>query len=260
MVTSAPGRSASRIASDGRGATEILPENEVFGHLPRRRPDHAVGATCLGGTRPHRRDSHLGQRRFSGQTRSGRYSRARYYHPGLQRFVSEDPIGFLGGDANRYGYVANNPVRYGDPLGLDKQTKTRWECGGLASIRDYLALQVSVGPGGGVQGQFVVDRYGQIYLAFGGQIGRSPFLASGSLVQGTLVSSDVPSPTRLKSFFSGGPAFNVGAGAGGGANVVWSGDDVALEVGAFLGPQIGGGYTYGGRVVRLPFLGWECGT
>jgi len=166
----------------------------------------------------------------------------------------------LGGDANLYGYVANNPVRYGDPLGLDKQTKTRWECGGLASIRDYLALQVSVGPGGGVQGQFVVDRYGQIYLAFGGQIGRSPFLASGSLVQGTLVSSDVPSPTRLKSFFSGGPAFNVGAGAGGGANVVWSGDDVALEVGAFLGPQIGGGYTYGGRVVRLPFLGWECGT
>ena len=79
----------------------------------------------------------------------------------------------MGGDANRYGYVANNPVRYGDPLGLDKQTKTRWECGGLASIRDYLALQVSVGPGGGVQGQFVVDRYGQIYLAFGGQIGRA---------------------------------------------------------------------------------------
>src|SRR4030095_3316370 len=165
------------------------------------------------------------------------YYRARYYHPGLQRFISEDPLGFEGGDPNLYAYVANNPVRYVDPLGLDKQAKTRWECGGLSSIRDYLARRVSVGPGGGVQGQFVVDRYGQIYLAFGGQIGRSLFLASGSLVQGTLVSSDVPSPTRLRSFFSGGPAFNVGGGAGGGANVVWSGDDVALEVGAFLPPQ-----------------------
>jgi hypothetical protein len=29
-----------------------------------------------------------------------RYYRARYYHPGLQRFVSEDPIGFAGGDPN----------------------------------------------------------------------------------------------------------------------------------------------------------------
>jgi hypothetical protein len=29
-------------------------------------------------------------------------------------------------------------------------------------------------------------------------------------------------------------------------NIVWSGDDVALEVGAFLGPQLGGGYTHGG--------------
>src|SRR5213594_1439416 len=120
MVTSAPGRSASRIASDGRGATEILPENEVFGHLPRRRPDHAVGATCLGGTRPHRRDSHLGQRRFSGQTRSGRYSRARYYHTDLQRFISEDPIGLAAGDVNFYVYVANNPLSFIDPLGLDR--------------------------------------------------------------------------------------------------------------------------------------------
>ena len=26
------------------------------------------------------------------------YYRARYYHPALQRFISEDPIGFAGGD------------------------------------------------------------------------------------------------------------------------------------------------------------------
>ena len=38
------------------------------------------------------------------------YYRARYYHPRLQRFISEDPIGFRGGDANLYGYVRNAPL------------------------------------------------------------------------------------------------------------------------------------------------------
>jgi RHS repeat-associated protein len=46
------------------------------------------------------------------------YYRARYYHPGLQRFISEDPIGFAGGDVNLYAYVRNRPTLVGDPLGL----------------------------------------------------------------------------------------------------------------------------------------------
>jgi RHS repeat-associated protein len=50
--------------------------------------------------------------------RGGNYYRARYYDPGLQRFVSEDPIGFRGGSINLYGYVQGNPVGYSDPLGL----------------------------------------------------------------------------------------------------------------------------------------------
>ena len=46
------------------------------------------------------------------------YYRARYYHIDLQRFTSEDPIGFTGEDVNLYAYVANDPIRYSDPLGL----------------------------------------------------------------------------------------------------------------------------------------------
>jgi uncharacterized protein RhaS with RHS repeats len=49
------------------------------------------------------------------------YYRARYCHPTLQRFISEDPIGFAGGDFNLYGYVTNNPLSFSDPLGLDKK-------------------------------------------------------------------------------------------------------------------------------------------
>jgi RHS repeat-associated protein len=48
------------------------------------------------------------------------YYRARYYHPRLQRFISEDPIGFGGGEWNLYVYVGNNPIRFNDPAGTDK--------------------------------------------------------------------------------------------------------------------------------------------
>jgi RHS repeat-associated protein len=50
------------------------------------------------------------------------YLRNRYYSPGLQRFISEDPIEFAGGDANLYSYVLNNPLLYTDPSGLNGGT------------------------------------------------------------------------------------------------------------------------------------------
>jgi RHS repeat-associated protein len=46
------------------------------------------------------------------------YYRARYYDPKIGRFISEDPIGFDGGDINLYAYVGNRPVLFIDPLGL----------------------------------------------------------------------------------------------------------------------------------------------
>ena len=45
------------------------------------------------------------------------YYRGRYYDPQTGRFLSEDRIGFAGGDTNLYRYVGNNPVRYSDPTG-----------------------------------------------------------------------------------------------------------------------------------------------
>ena len=44
------------------------------------------------------------------------YYRARYYDPSIGRFISEDPIGFLGG-VNAYTYVSNDPVNKLDPFG-----------------------------------------------------------------------------------------------------------------------------------------------
>ncbi len=45
------------------------------------------------------------------------YYRARWYDPQVGRFISEDPIGFGGGDVNLYGYVWQSPLGYRDPLG-----------------------------------------------------------------------------------------------------------------------------------------------
>jgi RHS repeat-associated protein len=46
-----------------------------------------------------------------------RYYRARYYDGEVGRFISEDPIGFAGGDVNLYNYVLANSVNYVDPYG-----------------------------------------------------------------------------------------------------------------------------------------------
>jgi RHS repeat-associated protein len=47
------------------------------------------------------------------------YDRARYYDPAAGRFVSRDPIAFLGGDPNLYRYAGNQPTDRMDPTGLD---------------------------------------------------------------------------------------------------------------------------------------------
>jgi len=59
---------------------------------------------------------------FTGRENDGtglNFNRARYYSPVAQRFVSQDPLGFAGGDANLYSYGSNDPATLTDPLGLD---------------------------------------------------------------------------------------------------------------------------------------------
>jgi RHS repeat-associated protein len=46
------------------------------------------------------------------------YNRARWLDPRIGRFISEDPLGFEGGDTNLYRYAANNPFLFTDSTGL----------------------------------------------------------------------------------------------------------------------------------------------
>ncbi|WP_338849534.1 RHS repeat-associated core domain-containing protein [Massilia sp. W12] len=61
--------------------------------------------------------------RFQGQQYDAEtglhYNRFRYYDPAIGRFISQDPIGLLGG-SNLFAY-ADNPIDWIDPLGLAKK-------------------------------------------------------------------------------------------------------------------------------------------
>jgi RHS repeat-associated protein len=60
-------------------------------------------------------------RQYTGREADGTsllYLRARYYSPTLQRFLSEDPLGFASGDTNLYAYVGDSPLNRVDPSGL----------------------------------------------------------------------------------------------------------------------------------------------
>ena len=65
--------------------------------------------------------------RFPGQYEDAEtglyYNRFRYYDPELGRYLSEDPIGLLGGEA-LFGYV-HEPLGWWDPLGLACKKKKR---------------------------------------------------------------------------------------------------------------------------------------
>jgi RHS repeat-associated protein len=75
--------------------------------------------------RPERWDSFREDHRFTGKEEDIEvgltYFGARYYAPGLGRFVSPDPeaIHGLGADANVYAYVSGRLLSSVDPLGLD---------------------------------------------------------------------------------------------------------------------------------------------
>jgi RHS repeat-associated protein len=100
------------LLTDGLGSTLALADNT--GALRTQYTYDAFGATTPGGTASGNASQ------FTGRENDGTglyYYRARYYSPGLQRFISEDPIGFAGGDPNLYAYASNSPTNFTDSSG-----------------------------------------------------------------------------------------------------------------------------------------------
>jgi RHS repeat-associated protein len=105
----------SHLLSDALGS--IIAATDVSGTVQTEYSYEPFGKTTVTGMS----DSNSFQ--YTGRDNDGTglyYYRARYYHPSLERFISEDPVRLKGGDINFYGYVNNNPLIQVDPLGLWK--------------------------------------------------------------------------------------------------------------------------------------------
>jgi RHS repeat-associated protein len=103
----------STLISDALGSTIALAD--AAGNVQTEYTYEPFGTTTLTGTSSFNPFQYTG--RENDETGLYHY-RARYYQPGLQRFISEDPIEFRGGSFNLYAYVGNKPLTRKDPLGL----------------------------------------------------------------------------------------------------------------------------------------------
>jgi RHS repeat-associated protein len=112
-LTRTDASSTRELLSDALGPTLTLTDSS--GTLQTEYSYEPFGAVAASGS------SSANEFRYTGREDDGTglyYYRARYYHPQLQRFISEDPIGFAGGDPNLYSYVFNQPISFRDPTGL----------------------------------------------------------------------------------------------------------------------------------------------
>jgi RHS repeat-associated protein len=82
------------------------------------------------------------------------YYRSRYYDPALARYISEDPIGFHGGDPNLYRYVGNQPVSQIDPSGQQASSYGDYKGYNPSDSGDNFNGGDAFSPGPGGQGEF----------------------------------------------------------------------------------------------------------
>ncbi|MEQ1698412.1 MAG: RHS repeat-associated core domain-containing protein [Hyphomicrobiaceae bacterium] len=122
--------------------------------------------------------------RYTGRmydTTTGLYHyRAREYDPSVGRFMQEDPIWLESGDANVYRYVANNPLKYRDPSGLNAAPEyatmsvltRRLAAGAVAAGVRSIALGSEAA---------AIMRSGSALQAVGGGIACAFFIINGAL-------------------------------------------------------------------------------
>jgi RHS repeat-associated protein len=138
-----------------RGTLELA---DASGTLQTHYTFEPFGATTVSGATSTNTQQYTGRENDG----TGLYAyRARFYSPALQRFLSEDPIEFAGGDVNIYAYVGNQPTMRQDPLGLD-------------STQVGISIPVIGVPGGvgaGPSFAIVFDDFGGVYWQVGVGVG-----------------------------------------------------------------------------------------
>ncbi len=104
-----------RILSDHLGSPRIVIDTTT-GNIVQRIDYDEIGRV-LGDTNPGFQPFRFAGGLYDRDTGLTRFG-ARDYDPHIGRFVSKDPIGFAGGDANLYSYALQDPINLIDPSGL----------------------------------------------------------------------------------------------------------------------------------------------
>jgi RHS repeat-associated protein len=142
------------------------------------------------------------------------YMRARYYDPSVGRFISEDPIGFGGGDVNLTAYVGNNPVLLVDPDGEWGQIIAGAIYGGISGFTaGAMKGNVWAGIFGGVAGGVAGGIVGSVMPAGSGYVGSiiGGATAGGvaSAISGTSITEGIATGAIIGGF-TGGVAGPIG--------------------------------------------------
>ncbi|MBN8772182.1 MAG: RHS repeat-associated core domain-containing protein, partial [Thiobacillus sp.] len=149
-TTNSPGATQAAYIQDGLGSVVGL-ANQAGTLTANQRFDAWGNKTTSSGTVP--------QYGYTGREPDATgmvFYRARYYHPGIARFASRDPMGMVD-SVSPYAYVASNPISLVDPLGLEAMlsgtalSPAYWNM--LADASLYSGTQTDV-RGGGNGGTF----------------------------------------------------------------------------------------------------------
>ena len=102
--------------------------------------------------------------------------RNRYYHSGLRRFITRDPIGYDAGDENLYRYMGNDTLSFVDPLGykgLWQRIKDWWNDDGN-KVPSQVAPAATAGAMNTTSGPATASGIGRISRGIGtGSVGNA---------------------------------------------------------------------------------------
>lgn len=212
---------------------------------------------------PYGATTHTGASTGNAQQYTGRendgtglyYYRARYYSPTIERFISEDSLGWRSGQANGYAYAGGNPISLSDPLGLSVFGLGFYISGSAGSLAGSISVGI-YGDGYGNIG-FYVNPYAGVGVGLQGsggvEVTYSPDAQNIGDLNGLFGQANGSFGDGIDGGISGftgnsadGPVdgITVSFGVGGGAGESVGGTDtLVIPIGPIVGPTGGPGGT-----------------